>query len=134
MALFVTITLLFVLIVALAPHNDVKMRGFTACTYDMADKINEAGMSRSLSGVMVSVGRGYLCYARVIKQGAERWANGEQPAIWSNYLFKPEVYDVAPDESEPLSEELLKANLLDDEKEAMVWQENISKENIDESK
>ncbi len=134
MVAWVAITLLFVLIVAIAPHNDVKMRGFAPCTYDMAGQINEAGAARSLFGVMSGVGRGYLCYAEVMKQGIVRWINGEQPAIWSNYLFEPEVYDVAPEESEPLSKELLNANLLDDENETTVWQGNTNKENVNESK
>lgn len=134
MMLFVTITLLFVIVVAVAPHNDIKMRGFTPCTYDMAGEINEAGATRSLWGVMSGVGRGYLCYARVMKQGAMLWIKGEQPALWSNYLFEPEVYAATPAESEPLSKELLNANLLDDDEEPTVWQGNTSKESIDESK
>ena len=134
MIVWVVVTLLFVLIVAIAPHNDIKMRGFTPCTYDMAGAVSDAGSSRHFWGVMSGVGKGYLCYARVMKQGFALWIKGEQPTFWSNYLFEPEVYDATPAESEPLSKELLNANLLDDEEESTVWQGNTSKESIDERK
>lgn len=115
MALIVVLFLLFVTVVAVAPHNDMKMRGFAPCTIVMAEELNVGGSQQKIWEVMSAVGGGYLCYAGVMREGMSLWLEGKQPTPWANYLFEPETYIASPEESEPLSEELLKANLLDEE-------------------
>ncbi len=130
----VSAALLFVLVVAAAPHNDARMRGFAPCTYRMAADLNEAGAARNMSETIAGVGRGYACYAAVIGKGAVSWFEGKQPAPWSNYMFEAETaQDIAqPDEVEPFSEDLIKANLLDEEENpAFMIDENV-KENENE--
>lgn len=133
MALFVVLFLLFVAVVAAAPHNDAQMRGFTPCTYVMAEELNAGAGSKKMWQVISAVGHGYLCYAGVMREGVERWAAGSQPTPWANYMFAAETYLAKPGESEPLSEELLKANRLDDEEENETFLQNDEiKESIDE--
>ena len=125
MALVVVLFLLFVVIVASAPHNDLKMRGFTPCTFVMAEELNAAAGQRKTWEVMTVIGKGYLCYAGVMREGVELWLDGKQLTPWANYMFKPDTYIVAPEESEPFSEELLKANMLDeDDGESLIVNED----------
>ena len=69
-----------------------------------------------------------------MRQGAELWAEGKQSTPWANYLFKPETYVAAPDESEPFSEDLLKANMLDEEENTTFGDNENNKENSDGGK
>lgn len=128
LAFIVLIFLVFVSLVALAPHNDSKMRGFTPCTYQMGQDLSEYASQRELWGVMTSVTRGYVCYVLVIGDGVRQWAQGAQKTPWENYLFEVETYEIAPEDSEPFSEELIKANLLDDEDESLWQYKNDIKE------
>lgn len=132
MALFVVLFLLFVAIVATAPHNDARMRGFAPCTFVMAEELNAAAGERKIWEVMTVIGKGYLCYAGVMRLGAELWAEGKQPTPWANYMFTPETYLALPDESEPFSEDLLKANLLDEDEKSSFEDNEEIKENDDE--
>lgn len=127
----VFVALLFVVVVMLAPHNDAKMRGFSPCTVRMAADLNAAGAERDLLGTVASVGKGYACYAAVIAEGASLWLKGMQPSFWSNYMFEPEI-DIGAtlsEESEPFSEDLIRANLLDEEeRDIFITNDNV-KEN-----
>lgn len=134
MALFVVLFLLFVAIVATAPHNDAKMRGFAPCTYVMAEELSAAAGGRKVWEVMTVIGRGYLCYAGVMRKGVAFWVDGKQPTPWANYMFEPETYLAAPDESEPFSEDLLKANLLDEEENSSFDVNEKIMENDDDEK
>lgn len=135
LAVLFLVPALVLVIVAVAPHNDVKMRGFTPCTYNMAADLNVVGAERDMFGTVKSVGKGYVCYAMVIANGVSLWLKGVQKTIWANYMFEPEIdKDLALfEESEPFSEDLLKANLLDkeDEAEEIAVNDNV-KENADE--
>ena len=58
---------------------------------------------------------------------------GEQKTPWANYLFEPEVETSAfEEEGEPFSEDLLKANLLDEETKNTDLSQDAIKENVDE--
>lgn len=134
MALFVLVFLLFVAVVAAAPHNDAKMRGFAPCTYTMAEELSKASGERKVWEVMTAVGKGYVCYAGVMRQGAELWVAGKQPTPWANYMFEPDTFLAKPEESEPFSEDLLKANLFDEEEKSSFEDNEQIKENDDGQK
>lgn len=131
MALIVVLFLLFVTVVAVAPHHDMKMRGFAPCTMAVAEELNISASQKKIWEVMSAVGSGYLCYAAVMREGVSLWLDGEQTTPWANYMFEPETYVVSPEESEPLSEELLKANLLDEEDEEPLSVNVETKESVD---
>lgn len=110
-------TALFLLVVVSAPHNDRKMRGFMPCTYAMAAELEAASQQRQFSDVFFTIFKSYVCYAGVMADGGRLWLEGKQKTPWANYLFESETDPLAvPSEiSEPFSEELLKANLLDED-------------------
>ena len=122
----------FVLVVAIVPHGDAKMRGFTPCTYTMAAELGQTGEAVKVIEVMKIVGRGFFCYGKVMKEGMSLFLNGKQKTPWANYLFEPEVVkdEFAGEVTEPFSEDLLKANLLDeDEEELLVNDEHKENDN-----
>ncbi len=134
MALIAALCLLFVAVVASAPHNDAKMRGFAPCTYQMAEELSQAAGQHKMRNVITGVGRGYWCYVGVMRLGAVQWAAGKQPTPWANYLFEPETYLAAPGESEPFSEDLLKANMLDDDESGLMDVNDENKESTNDEK
>ena len=126
------IFLVFVAIVAAAPHDDLKMRGFAPCTFQMAYDLNLYSTQSDIAGVLGAIAESYVCYAAVMGEGVKLWLNGKQPTPWANYFFEPETLKVPEEMSEPFSEELLKANRLDDEGEEQGifenYQENQNRE------
>lgn len=106
--------LAFVAIVSLAPHNDARLRGFAPCTYKMAIDLGQNIGGNRAKAVFEAVSSGYVCYAGVMVQGWSRWLSGKQNTPWENYLFEAETYEIPPELSEPFSEDLLKANRLDE--------------------
>ncbi|MCM1323760.1 MAG: hypothetical protein NC218_06325 [Acetobacter sp.] len=132
LGLFVVLFLLFVVVVAMAPHNDMKMRGFAPCTYQMTTELNLAAGERQIWDVMSTVGKGYWCYAGVMRMGMAKWYAGEQETPWANYFFVPLTDVATPEESEPFSEDLLKANLLEDNGKSSFIVNEENKESIDE--
>ena len=134
MALIVLVFLLFIVVVAIAPHGDMKMRGFAPCTVTMAEELNAGAGQKKMWEVISGVGRGYLCYAAVMREGVSLWLEGKQTTPWANYMFVPETYVASKEESELFSEDLLNANLLDEEEgEPFIINTEI-KENIDDGK
>lgn len=125
---------LFLLVVVLAPHNDRKMRGFTPCTYVMAAELERASRQRQFSDVFFTIFKSYVCYAGVIADGGRLWLDGKQKTPWANFLFEPETdpLTVPSEISEPFSEELLKANLLDEDNRNVFGIDD--KENDDDGK
>ena len=111
--------LIFSLLVVLSPHTDAKMRGFSPCTYELAIRLSQQSGEKKLWGVVGAVTDANLCYVSVIRKGVELWVKGEQSTPWANYMYEPEAfYD---DENvEPLSEDLLKANLLNEDDSMVV--------------
>ncbi len=115
---FIFVFLAFIIIVLSAPHNDIKMRGFTPCTLEVAKVISSAENKPTASKVFASIGQSYICYLEVIKHGCVLWLEDKQPTPWTNYIFEPEApelkkYEVEPELSEPFSQDLLQNNRLD---------------------
>lgn len=114
MSCLVFFCLLFAVIIAVAPHNDAKMRGFTPCTYQIAADLGQVEKPQ-LSAVLKIFGTGYECYFSVIVQGTKQYFAGQQKTPWANYFFEPIIVDETEEEGEALSQELIDANMLDDE-------------------
>lgn len=135
LAVLVVFFMGFAAIVAISPHNDAKMRGFTPCTLELADELSSMGGEGKIWGVLGAVGKSYLCYAGVIRQSTEGWLKGQLPTPWAGYLFEPEVVSGLEDEeSAEFYDELNDANLLDDAEDGEEV-ESIAeeiKENTDE--
>ena len=132
LSVMVLVCACFVLVDAIAPHGDAKMRGFTPCTYTMATELGQTGEAVKVIEVMKIVGRGFFCYGKVMKEGMSLFWHGKQKTPWANYLFEPEVVkdDFAGEVTEPFSEDLLKANLLDEvEEELLVNDEHKENDN-----
>lgn len=132
---FIALFILFSVVIVVAPHNDAKMRGFTPCTYQMALKLDES-VDQSKFQLLKVVNQGYACYFRVMIEGVRRYFNHQQANPWANYLFEAEsVANFQDDEDiEPFPEDLLQANLLDDDTESTWEEDNQSKENDNEQK
>lgn len=116
LSLFVFIFLLFSVIITIAPHNDAEMRGFTPCTYQMADEFNKIEDVK-FTDVLTTVGIGYGCYFGVIYEGMRNFIGGKQKTPWANYLFVVKSIESEDEniEDEPFSEDLIKAKMFDDE-------------------
>ncbi len=121
--LFSLLFLLFIAIVASAPHDDAKMRGFAPCTYIMTQELNIYASQRDVVGALGAVTQSYICYAKVMKEGLKNWFVGKQSTPWENYFFKADNFIVPPELSEPFSEELLKANRLNDDEPNDMFQD-----------
>lgn len=126
----------FVIVVGAAPHQDMKMRGFAPCTYAMATELGQTETKVKAGEVIEIVSRGFICYAQVMKEGMKLYLVGEQKTPWANYLFEPETLndEFAGEAVEPFSEDLLKANLLDDEEDDLFYNDDDIKENDDDEK
>lgn len=116
--------LIFAAVVAAAPHDDAKMRGFTPCTYRLAQELSIQGAGRRIWGVLGAVGESYACYAGVVADGVGLWLEGKHAEAVEQLFFESENFKVPPELSEPFSEDLLKANRLDGpESSEDLWQE-----------
>lgn len=128
---FSVLFLIFVAIVAAAPHDDLKMRGFVPCTYQMAYEVNLYSSQSNIAGVLGAITESYICYASVMGEGVKLWWDGKQKKPWANYFFQPDTFKISEELSEPFSEDLLKANRLNDEEKHEIfesYQENRNKE------
>ena len=83
LGLLVLCFMLFTAIIAVAPHNDARMRGFTPCTYQMAVALQQ-NRTTPKSHIFKIIGEGYWCYFRVIGEGIDRFVKNEQPTPWAN--------------------------------------------------
>ena len=126
--IFSLVFLIFVAIVAAAPHDDAKMRGFAPCTYIMAQELNVYASQRDVLGVLGTVTQSYICYAKIMKEGVELWIRGKQSTPWENYFFKADNFKVPQDLSEPFSEDLLKANRLNEDEPNDIFQDYQNRE------
>ena len=122
LGLCLVLFLLFSLVVGIAPHNDAKGRGFTKCTSEMIFVLQQTDKLSVMKAVKM-VGEGYWCYALVMKEGVTLFVEGKQKTPWSNYLFEEERFDDEQgDEGEGFSQDLLKANLLNDKEDGKsLW-------------
>lgn len=132
LGLCLVLFLLFSIVVGIAPHNDAKGRGFTKCTSEMAFVLQQEE-KLSIIKVAKMVSKGYGCYALVMAEGIKLFIQHKQPTPWNNYLFEEESLEYQEDEGEGFSEDLLKANLLDDtENDSKKLWDMQKKENDDE--
>ena len=131
LSIFIVLFMIFTIIVAIAPHDDARMRGFTPCTYQMAGALNQEANHKMMAAFKTVTG-GYFCYFQVMSEGAKLFMLGKQKTPWENYLFEAESINEIPEESEPFSSDLLQANVLDEKevKEDFLGQD--VKENADE--
>lgn len=135
LATVVGLFLIFSTIVAVAPHVDREMRGFAPCTFEIATSLSQSERP-TFGEVSRAIGRGYGCYFNVMREGWKLYTSHQQNTPWANYLFEPVLdneFDVDEGESEPISEELEKANMLDEPDEE-EWFESDVKENSDDEK
>lgn len=132
--LFVGVFFLFSVVVALAPHIDMKQRGFTPCTYQMANDFNQPE-KLSFWQIVSVINKGYVCYAGVVWQGMKMFFNGEQKTPWANYLFEPELETIPFEmDGEPYPKDLIGANMLDESMENTDLLRDDIEENKDEQK
>ncbi len=120
LAVFMVGFLALSIIIAVAPHNDDKMRGFTPCTYEMANSISVYSAKRDIFGVIGAIYNSYKCYLDVMSEGFKNWYDDKQNTPWENYIFEPVSMEIPDELSEPFSEDLLKANKLN-EKEGDIF-------------
>lgn len=114
-------------VIAMAPHNDAEMRGFTPCTYQMAEKMvmNDALKYSEVFGI---IAKGYGCYFKVMGEGVKLFYKGEQPTPWANYLFA-----IEQDETEEgFEKDLEQNNLFVEDNETVDLLDNSIRENTDE--
>ena len=114
MCFIVIVCLIYSLVVVMSPHSDGQMRGFAPCTYELAINLSHQGGQSKVWGVAGAVTKANLCYIGVIRNGVELWVKGKQPTPWANYMYEPEPF-YEDENAEPISKELLEANLLDDD-------------------
>ena len=112
-SIMVFFCLLFVVIIAVAPHNDAEMRGFAPCTYQMAEDLGQE-VKPDLKMIFGVVTTGYGCYFSVMKQGVVQYFAGKQKTPWANYLFQPIVLDLEDTQFETFPEDLMNANMFDE--------------------
>lgn len=134
LSLFVLVCLLLTVVIAIAPHNDAKMRGFTPCTYQLVLDFEQDDIKATQA--LGAIGQVYMCYLGVMKDGLGLYLDKKQPTPWANYLFVPESVEEIPEEGEPFSDDLIKANMLDEEQSSDdLWKsDDETKENVDEQK
>lgn len=98
---FITVLLSYVFyfaaVLLISPKNDVKNRGFVACTKELVMSLGECE-SGQLTCVLGSFYDDTKCNSAVIFKGFANWLKGKQSAPWSNYIFEPELQNM----SEPL--------------------------------
>lgn len=128
LGLFVLFFMSCVAIIAVAPHNDSEMRGFTPCTYRMAEKLM-LRETLKYTEVMSIITEGYGCYFAVMGEGISLFYKGEQATPWANYLFKVTTNETDDD---AFDAELEQNNLFVEDDEIKDLLDNSIKESVDE--
>ena len=126
----VVVSIIFAVIVAVSPHNDLEMRGFAPCTVKMAEDLSENAANHDVWGIFVTITKTNICYAGIIRDGVGLWFSGKQTTPWANYIFEPLTFDVSPEESEPYSQDLLDANRFKDDD--ILFNVTVEKESDDD--
>jgi hypothetical protein len=90
---FLTVIVSFVLymmtVLIISPKNDLKQRGFIACTRELVLKLGECE-SGQMGCVFTSFYKDIACNSGVIAKGFTDWLKGMQSTPWANYIFEPE--------------------------------------------
>lgn len=78
----------FTVALVLSPKNDLKNRGFVACTKELVMNLG-ACESGQFTCVFSAFYNDTKCNSAIIFKGFANWLKGEQSAPWSNYIFEP---------------------------------------------
>lgn len=87
------ISVLFLGLMALvfySPRQDVLKRGFIPCTQQLVKDVFACGEHKHWC-MSKAIVKNTGCDFKVVLDGAKAWAEGKQPAPWSNYLFEPKL-------------------------------------------
>ena len=87
------ISVLFLGLMALvfySPRQDALNRGFIPCTQQLVKDIFACGEHKHWC-MSKAIVKNTGCDFKVVLGGTKAWAEGKQPAPWSNYLFEPEL-------------------------------------------
>ena len=76
-------------VLIISPKNDLKNRGFIACTKSLVFNLGEC-KSGETGCVFNSFYQDTSCNLGVIADGFSAWIKGEQSTPWANYIFEPE--------------------------------------------
>ena len=79
-----------VVLILLAPKQDIQRRGFIPCTEKMIERLFDCDKKIWCSAKVIVRNSG--CVFRVIGDGFSDWLKGKQPMPWSNYIFEPELF------------------------------------------
>ncbi|MDY6365023.1 MAG: hypothetical protein SPL73_09085 [Cyanobacteriota bacterium] len=82
----------FAIVLVLSPKNDLKNRGFIACTKSLVINLGECESGQT-GCVLSSFYDDTKCNSKVIFNGFMNWLKGNQSAPWSNYIFEPELQE-----------------------------------------
>lgn len=88
LAVLLSYVFYFAIVLLLSPKNDIKNRGFVACTKELVVNLGECE-SGQLSCVLGSFYDDTKCNSQIIFTGLKNWLKGEQTTPWSNYIFEP---------------------------------------------
>lgn len=76
-------------VLVIAPKNDLKQRGFVACTRELVLNLGKCE-SGQMGCVFKAFYKDTACNSKVITNGFIAWVKGEQSTPWANYIFDPE--------------------------------------------
>lgn len=89
LGLAVSAFMLMLMLILIAPKQDVQNRGFVYCTQNLIDDL--ADCNRALWCSSKAVSKNTWCDIKIIADGFLLWMDNKQPKPWSNYIFKPEL-------------------------------------------
>lgn len=88
-AILVTVFVVMLFLILLAPKQDAKERGFIPCTQNMVDDLISCERGIICSGKAIL--NNTWCDLKVIGKGINLWVKGEQQRPWSNYIFEADI-------------------------------------------
>ncbi len=89
LVLIVSFVLYMMTVLIISPKNDLKQRGFIACTRELVLKLGECE-SGQIGCVFTSFYKDVACNSGIISKGFTDWLKGKQSTPWANYIFEPE--------------------------------------------
>lgn len=87
--IFFCLFFVFVLIILISPHHDVKNRGLSFCTQNLINDLEDCSHKFACSAN--ALWQNTKCDISIIIQGFENWIQDKQPNPWCNYIFEPEL-------------------------------------------
>lgn len=75
-------------VLIISPKNDLKNRGFIACTKKLVLNLSEC-KSGEIKCVFKSFFGDTVCNMNVVFDGFSAWIKGKQSTPWENYIFEP---------------------------------------------